>query len=85
VFSLRQIRPYEERLFILKNNQNVHVQSNVRERQGQMATATQPERSFAFMMNVAVGERQTQMPAAQTDCAFAFMMKLRFSSAVGTR
>jgi len=44
-------------------NQNVHVQSNVRERQAQMTTATQPERSFAFMKNVAVSERLAQMTA----------------------
>uniref|UniRef100_A0A034VMB1 Copia protein n=1 Tax=Bactrocera dorsalis TaxID=27457 RepID=A0A034VMB1_BACDO len=61
-------------------NQNVHVQSNVRERQAQMATATQPERSFAFMMNVTVSEKQTQKAATQLDCAFAFMMKLANSS-----
>nr|XP_041630463.1 cation-independent mannose-6-phosphate receptor isoform X2 [Drosophila kikkawai] len=61
-------------------NQNIHAQSNVRERQAQMATATQPERSFAFMTNLAVRERQTQMAAAQPDCAFAFMMKLANSS-----
>jgi len=61
-------------------NQNVYVQSNVRERQAQMATAAQPERSFAFMMNVAVRERQTQMTATQPDCVFAVMMKLANSS-----
>jgi len=78
-FHCKKLGHIKKNCFLLKRqavNRNVPDGNNVRERQAQMATETQPERAFAFLMNAEVSERQTQKVETQQKCGFAFMVKL---------